>query len=92
MPEIIIGRIPIMNLSDWEIYKNKLINYLNNKSGTWTNRVLMLADDFNYVSSITDTMHSMAIETIAAALHVSAFKERFLLRTIRSTSLRKSLK
>ncbi|MDX9978161.1 MAG: type IX secretion system sortase PorU [Candidatus Cloacimonadales bacterium] len=76
MPEIIIGRIPIMNLSDWEIYKNKLINYLNNKSGTWTNRVLMLADDFNYVSSITDTMHSMAIETIAAALHVSAFKEK----------------
>ncbi|MDX9870599.1 MAG: C25 family cysteine peptidase, partial [Candidatus Cloacimonadales bacterium] len=75
-PDLIIGRIPITNMNEWAQYKNKLVHFLNSKQGTWTNQALFLADDFNYVASITDTMHSYAVETISAILHESIFKEK----------------
>jgi len=74
-PELTTGRIPVTSNSDWQIYKNKLISYYENKHGQWTNKALMLADDYIYRTIITDTSHTINVSNIAASLHPSVSKD-----------------
>lgn len=74
-PEIIIGRIPVSSISEWNTYFNKMQAYSENMTGKWRNNVLFIADDYHHYGGTDDTEHTIYTNQIVGLIHSSVRKD-----------------